>query len=126
MPNNKLITYIEKIIKARDPNSIKAYVLKDIKIEKNTIEYSDIVRHWKEENDDDITKEYDIIKNHELPNIIGLFTMFYLKGKKNFLTVGKYNNDLFHLDIKCQEYSNILNMSMDSDNSVFILSYWIL
>ena len=57
MPNNKLITYIEKIIKARDPNSIKAYVLKDIKIEKNTIEYSDIVRHWKEENDDDITKE---------------------------------------------------------------------
>ena len=122
MDNKDLIKYIEKIIKTKEPTKIISYEL-DLGDE---IKYSDLVKHWKEEKDDKITKEYTMIKDFNLQNTIGLFSMFYLKGKPNFLTVGKFKNDMFHLDIKCNQYSDILNMVMESDNSIFVLSYWIL
>ena len=117
---DKLIEYVGKIIKSRDPNSIK-----EIEIDENIIEYSDVVRHWKLEKNDILTKEYNNINKSDIPNIMGIFSMFYLKDKENFLTVGKFNGKMFHLDIKCPQYSKVLNQVMNSDNSIFILSYWI-
>jgi len=123
--SDKLIEYVHNIIKTRDPNSIKEICINYVKKETDKLEYSDIVQHWKINNDDEVTKEYNNIKISEIPNIMGLFTMFYLKGKENFLTVGKFSGDMFHLDIKCKEYSEILNQVIDSDKSIFLLSYWI-
>jgi len=123
--SDKLIEYVGNIIKTRDPNSINEIEIDNLEIESDKIEYSDIVKHWKLENDDQITKEYKKIKDSNTPNLIGLFTMFYLKEKDNFLTVGKYQGDMYHLDIKCKEYSSILNQVMYSNKSIFTLSYWI-
>ena len=126
--SEKLIEYVRNIINTRDPNSIKELDIKgELEIEsKKIIEYSDIVKHWKLENDDLITKEYNKIKNSETPNIIGLFSMFYLKNKDNFLTVGKYQGNMFHLDITCKEYSTVLKKAMLSEYTVFILTYLII
>lgn len=123
--SDKLIEYVYNIIKTRDPNSIKEIDVNYIETETGKLDYSDIVHYWKNNKDDEITKEYNNIKISNIPNIMGIFTMFYLKGKDNFLTVGKFNGDLFHLDVKCKEYSEILNQVMDSDKSLFLLSYWI-
>ena len=118
-----LMKYVEKIIKSRDPNKILELDISGLNYE-NNIEYSDLVSHWKLNKDDLITKEYKIINEPESPKMMGLFSMFYLKDKNNFLTVGKYNGELFHLDIKCDQYQRVLNKAMESNNTVFILSYW--
>ena len=48
-----------------------------------------------------------------------------LEADDEILAVGKFNNEMFHLDIKCPEYQKILSEALTLENELFVLSYWI-
>ena len=57
---------------------------------------------------------------------IGIISLFYFKDNARFLAVGKNNNDMFHLDLKCPEYQKVLTNAISSKNELYILTYWIM
>ena len=134
-----LLEKIKHIIKTREPNNISIEVInsefnntlnKDINNDTNIYTYSNLIKYWKakdveEKNMETLYKLYKNIKNFSNENC-GIFSLFYFKDNKNFLTIGKDDNELFYLDIKCKEYQKILSNALDKNNELFVLTYWIL
>ena len=111
-----LIDKIKKIISEREPNKIKSIFCNFDFLEEDNVDYNynNLIRYWKEkkDEDDELVKEYSNIKD--------------MKDNARFLAVGKNNNDMFHLDLKCPEYQKVLTNAISSENELYILTYWIL
>ena len=92
---SKLIEIVKNIILNNEPNKLKYWKY----IENNKIE------------NNSLSKEYSNIKD--------------FKNSKNCLVVGKFNDEIFHLDIRCLEYQKVLSGVLTLENKLFVLSYWI-
>ena len=128
---DNIITKIKNIIKNNEPNKIDSIEC-DFSDMSGCSDYNyyTLVNYWKHietnnKENDDLFKEYSSIKNFKNKNNFGIFSLFYFKNSKNCLAVGKFNDEMFHLDIKCPEYQKILSEALKLDNELFILSYWI-
>lgn len=125
---SKLIELVKNIILNNEPNKIISYYV-DFKDYNNNYNYINLLKYWKEESNKNISKsilkEYECIINFDSKNI-GIFSIFYFKNQNNFLAFGKYNDELFYLDLKCPQYSKIFDEAIEQDNELYVLSYWIL
>lgn len=128
---NNIIIKIKNIIKNNEPNKIDSIECDFSDMSGCTdYNYYTLVNYWKyidvnKIENNNLFKEYNSIKNFENKKDFGLFSLFYFKNSKNCLAVGKYNNEMFHLDIKCPEYQKILSEALTLENELFILTYWI-
>lgn len=125
-----LIDKIKKIISEREPNKIQSIFCNFDFLEEDNVDYNynNLIRYWKEkkDEDDELVKEYSSIKDMKQDKKIGIISLFYFKDNVRFLAVGKNNNDMFHLDLKCPEYQKVLTNAISSKNELYILTYWIM
>lgn len=132
----KLINKIKDIVTKTDPNQILSINCDFSDMDCSTkYNYHQLVNYWKflenskTKDNNEVYLQYKKIKDFSTENInknIGIFSLFYFKGSSNFLSVGKYQSDMFYLDLKCQEYQKILSNAIDFDNELYVLTYWIL
>ena len=125
---SNLIDLVKNIIQNDEPNNITSFYV-DFEIFKDEYSYNHLLNYWKDVKDKDKTNKLylEYKKINEFDNkSIGIFSLFYFKNKDNFLTFGKYKNDLFHLDVKCPEYKKVLDHIIDRPNELYVLTYWII
>lgn len=128
---DNIIDKIKMIIKNKEPNKIISIECDFSDMSGcNDYNYYNLVNYWKyiENNkieNNSLFKEYSNIKDFKNKTNFGIFSLFYFKNSKNCLAVGKFNDEMFHLDIKCPEYQKVLSEALTSENELFVLSYWI-
>ena len=133
---NNLVNIIKNIMAKREPNKIESIEcnFEDLS-EEYQYNYVDLIKYWKhiEKKDknskDEIYQEYKKIKDfgfNEQKSNVGIFSLFYFKDNERFLSLGKFKDEFFHLDIKCPEYQKVLSDVIEKENEVFILTYWII
>ena len=129
---DNIINKIKIIIKNNEPNKINSIICNFSDMSGcNDYNYYSLINYLKyveinKLENNDLFKEYSNIKDFENKKNFGIFSLFYFKDSKNCLVIGKYNNEMFHLDIKCLEYQKVLSEVLTLKNEIFILSYWIL
>lgn len=126
MNNFDLIDKIKKIVETKEPNKIKS-IIAELPTETN---YNNLLKFWKEteknnpSSKNEIYLEYKNLIDFKNKNL-GIFSLFYIKNCKNFLTVAKKDDGIYYFDIKCNQYQNVLSNAMTSQDEVFVLTYWI-